>query len=182
MKAGALRVEVVRGLDRWLAALAIRAIVYIGEQDYSIGEEFDGADLAGATHLLALEGEEPVGACRIRWYADFAKLERVAVKRAQRSGRVTRALWRAGAELASRKGYRLMLGHIERRLLPFWERAAGFRARANRASYWLNQREFLEAIAELPPHPEAICLNSPAAILLEGDADYASPQPMLRAS
>lgn len=179
----ALSVEVVRGLDQWLEAMSIRAMIYIGEQDYPYAEEFDGGDLAGATHLIARDRGEPVGACRIRWFADFAKLERVAVKRANRSGQVPRVLWRAAAELTRRKGYRLMLGHIERSLLPFWERAAGFKRRDGRESYFLCGREFVEAVVELQTHPEAIGLDSPAALLLASESTLAvAPAAFRRAS
>lgn len=178
----ALTVSVVRSLDQWMQAMSVRTEVYIGEQAYAYGEEFDGGDLAGATHLVAYLGSEPVGACRVRWFADFAKLERVSVKRAQRSGRVPRALWRATADLAARKGYSLVLGHIERTLLPFWQRTAGFEARTTRPSYVFADREFVEAIARLPRHPEAISLDSPADSVLACEADLPCVSRHLRAA
>lgn len=169
----ALTVEVVRVLDQWIEAIAVRAMIYVGEQDWPFAEEFDGADLSGATHLVARVGREPVGACRVRWFADFAKLERVAVKPAYRSGRVPRALWRAVSDLASRKGYRQVLGHIERSLLPFWSRAAGFAPRVGRPSYLLGGREFVEAVADIAAHPQAISMESPPQALLVCEAELA---------
>lgn len=166
-----LSVEIVRGLDQWLEAFAVRAMIYVGEQDWPFADEFDGGDLSGATHLVARMGREPVGACRVRWYADFAKLERVAVKPAHRSGRVPRALWRAVADLAGRKGYRRVLGHIEGSLLAFWSRAAGFAPRVGRPTYVLGGREFVEAVAELPEHPMAISIDAPPQVVLACDAE-----------
>lgn len=177
-----LTVSTVRSLDQWMRALSVRGEVYVGEQGYAYDEEFDGGDLAGATHFVASIGGDPVGACRVRWFADFAKLERVAVKRALRSGRVPRALWRATADLAARKGYRVMLGHIERSLLPFWRRTAGFEERAARPTYMLAGREFVEAIAALPRHPDAINLESPADLVLACDADFSVVEDRLRAA
>src|SRR5262249_55932766 len=138
---------------------------------------FDGGDLCGATHLLARLGGEPVGSCRIRWYADFAKLERMAVKEHSRSQGISKTLFVAAAELASFKGYRRILGHIERSLLPYWARAGGFRPRTGRPSYTLEGRDFLEAISELKPHPRAIDLNAPASTLLTPDADFVLSAP-----
>ncbi|MEZ5996414.1 MAG: GNAT family N-acetyltransferase [Hyphomonadaceae bacterium] len=180
MRNNSVSVDVVRGLDQWFAAHAVRAVVYVGEQDYGFAEEFDGGDLTGASHIIAREQGEPVGACRIRWFAEFAKLERVAVKRAHRSGHISRALWRAASELAARKGYRYMLGHLERSLLPFWARLGDFKPRDGRETYSINGREFVEAIAELAPHPRAISLASPPTALLDGDALMGWP--MARAS
>lgn len=171
---GELSVSVVRGLDDWFEAATVRAQVYIGEQGYGFADEFDGADLAGATHFVARFGDEPVGACRVRWFAGFAKLERVAVKPTARSGAVPRALWRAVADLAARKGYAVVLGHIERALLPFWRRAAGFEPRLDRPTYELNGREFCEAVARLAPHPMAVNLDTGADTLLNSDAGLLS--------
>lgn len=177
-----LSVCIVSSLDEWLQAQALRAIVYVGEQDYSFAQEFDRGDLCGATHFLARDDDEPVGACRIRWFADFAKLERMAVKRQHRARGISLALWRSAAELAARKGYTVFLGHIERGLLPFWERAAGFAPRKDRAPYRLNGRDFFEAIAPIPPHPQAIRLEASAELVLASDAHLAALTPKRKAS
>lgn len=175
MGRGAITTEVVRGFDQLFEALSIRAIVYIGEQEYPHETEFDGGDLCGATHFIARLDGEPVGSCRIRWYADFAKLERMAVKRRSRSQGISKSLFVAAAELASVKGYRRILGHMERSLLPYWERAGGFRVRPDRPSYVLENRHFVEAVAELKRHPRAINLDAPPSTLLTPDADL-NPQ------
>ena len=59
---------------------AIRNSVYIGEQECPYEEEYDGNDLS-ATHLLAYIGDEPVGCLRLRFFADFAKFERIAIRK-----------------------------------------------------------------------------------------------------
>jgi hypothetical protein len=72
------------GFDDMMRVAAIRSAVYIGEQACPYNEEFDGNDLA-ATHLLALIDNEPVGCMRIRFFGDFAKLERLAVRKEYRT-------------------------------------------------------------------------------------------------
>ncbi len=42
-------------------------------------EEFDGNDFS-STHLLGYVGDEPAGCLRIRYFASFAKIERLAVR------------------------------------------------------------------------------------------------------
>ncbi|MEZ5958786.1 MAG: hypothetical protein R3C27_16435, partial [Hyphomonadaceae bacterium] len=71
----AVTVAVVRDIEGLLEVWSVRSLVYMGEQDCPYHEEFDGNDLAGATHLIARVGKEPVGVMRIRWFADFAKIE-----------------------------------------------------------------------------------------------------------
>ena len=38
----------------------------------TIRTAIDGNDLAGATHLIARIGSQPVGVIRLRWFCDFA--------------------------------------------------------------------------------------------------------------
>jgi hypothetical protein len=79
-------IRVVNGFDDMMRVAAVRSAVYIGEQSCPYNEEFDGNDLA-ATHLLALVDNEPAGCMRLRFFGDFAKLERLAVRREFRTSR-----------------------------------------------------------------------------------------------
>ncbi len=167
-----IAVDVVRTLDQLPQIYALRGIVYMGEQDCPFDEEFDGNDLSGATHLVARIGREPVGAIRIRWFADFAKLERAAVLRRYRQSGVAHALWAASSAIAARKGYRKILGHIEPRLLGFWERCAGFRLREGRAPLFFSDREYVEVVADLPARADAITLDAPPLVLLRPEGAW----------
>lgn len=165
-------VDVVRTLDELAQVVALRGIVYMGEQDCPFEEEFDGNDLCGATHLVARIGRAPVGSIRMRWFADFAKLERAAVLPRYRESGVAHALWEASAALAARKGYRRMLGHIEPALLGFWEKCAGFRLREGRAAFRFSDREYVEVIAELPARADAIGIDAPPLVLLRPEGAW----------
>ncbi|MGB3626241.1 MAG: GNAT family N-acetyltransferase, partial [Henriciella sp.] len=90
---------------------AIRAAIFMAEQDCPYHEEFDGNDFAGL-HLLAFIGREPVGTLRVRWFAGFCKLERVGVLPKHRGQQIERVLLAHAYELAARKGYRLMMAQI----------------------------------------------------------------------
>ena len=68
-----------------LAAIAIRGAIYMAEQRCPFEEEFDGNDFS-ATHLICHKNGEPVGCMRIRYFAGFAKLERLAVRQEGRGG------------------------------------------------------------------------------------------------
>lgn len=170
-----IRVEIARSLDQLAQVFALRGIVYVGEQQCPFEEEFDGNDLSGATHLVAYIGREPVGAIRMRYFAGFAKLERAAVSKRYREHGVAHALWQASAELAARKGYRQMLGHIEPRLIGFWERCAGFRVREGRAPFWFSDREYVEVVADLPAHADALGIDTPPLVMLRPEGAWDAP-------
>ena len=103
----------------------IRSAVYMAEQECPYDEEFDGNDFS-ATHLIGYVGNEPAACLRIRYFADFVKMERLAVRHEFRKTRLAFKIVRAGIELCRAKGYRKIYGHSQKRLLNFWSRF-GFR-------------------------------------------------------
>src|SRR5580692_3110087 len=70
-------ITVVRSIEDFMRVVAVRSATFVAEQDCPYEEEFDGNDFS-ASHLLAYVGKEPVGCLRIRYFAGFAKLERLA--------------------------------------------------------------------------------------------------------
>ncbi len=169
-----LEVTVARTLNDLLEVITLRALVYIGEQRCPFDEEIDGNDFAGATHLLLRARGEPVGTLRLRWFADFAKLERVAVRKEHRGGRGTRVLIDAAFDLAARKGYRKMLGHAQARLTPFWKR---YRAhpRVDRPRFVFSDHEYVEIEAELPELAGAMNADSDPIVLLRPEGAWDKP-------
>jgi len=173
--ARAVTVSVVRDIEGLLEVWSVRSLVYMGEQDCPYNEEFDGNDLAGATHLIARVGKEPVGVMRIRWFADFAKIERVAIRATHRSGEVSAALVKASLDLAARKGYRRVLGHIQARLLKYWLRTASVRLRPDRPQFKFSGYDYIEIERDLAPPDNAIGLDTPAMVLLRPEGDWDRP-------
>ena len=90
-RANDLTVEVVRNLNDYMKVVAIRSSVFLAEQDCPYDEEFDNNDLS-ACHLIAYLRGEPVATLRIRWFANFAKIERVCVMKHVRGGALVLAL------------------------------------------------------------------------------------------
>ena len=102
-RARPISVSVVRTVDELMQVFSLRAQIYVGEQACPYREEFDGNDLAGATHLLAHDGHEPIATMRIRWFATFAKFERICVRPAYRGGQTASELVGVACEIAARK-------------------------------------------------------------------------------
>lgn len=119
----ALRISVVRTLEDLHRAYAVRDIVFIDHQSCPYTEEYDGNDLC-ATHLLASIGPVPVGTMRIRYFAGFAKLERLAVLPRHRGGSVATQLVDKAIHLIRQKGYRCFKLHAQMRYEGFWSKWA----------------------------------------------------------
>ncbi len=116
-------IRIVRTLEDLHRAYTVRDIVFIDHQSCPYTEEYDGNDLC-ATHLLASIGATPVGTIRIRYFAGFAKLERLAVLPRHRGGAIATQLVEAALNLIRQKGYRRFKLHAQSRYERFWSRWA----------------------------------------------------------
>src|SRR6266700_4942311 len=97
-------IHVARSLSDLMQVVAIRAAVYLAEQNCPYDEEFDHNDFC-AMHLIGSVGNEPAACMRIRFFAEFAKLERLAVRREFRGTSLAVDICRSAKELCRLKGY-----------------------------------------------------------------------------
>ncbi len=107
------RISIVRTLDDYSRVVAVRSIAYIdGQEDCPFDEEFDGNDFC-AMHLIGWLGDEPAACLRVRFFSDFVKLERLAVRPDFRGSTLAFRLVRHALRLSARKGYRYAYGHAQ---------------------------------------------------------------------
>ncbi len=115
-----LTIRVASNSEDQLKAFLIRGMVYMHEQQCPYREEFDLNDYA-ATQIIGLLGGEPVLTARVRYFQDFVKLERLAV-RSEYRGRgfghhlIEYLLW-----FCRSKGFRKVYLHAQARLQQFYE-------------------------------------------------------------
>ncbi len=170
-------VHVARTMDDLQRVAVVRALVYMSEQACPYEEEFDGNDLAGATHLIAEAGTEPLGCLRLRWFADFAKVERVCVRPGHRQGRVARTLMTDAIQLIRRKGYRRFVGHVQQHLIPYWKRY-GFIHRAERGVFVFSDRAYAEMEGRYEPLSNALNIDSDPLVLDRPEGAWDRPGPL----
>src|ERR1700733_11964439 len=70
-------IRIPRSMSDLMTVTSIRAAVCLDEQDCPYEEEFDGNDLVAA-HFIGFIGKEPAGCLRVRFFGEFAKVERLA--------------------------------------------------------------------------------------------------------
>lgn len=166
-------ITVARSFDDLMRVAAIRNSVYIGEQECPFEEEYDGNDLS-AMHLLAYIGDEPVGCLRLRFFADFAKFERMAIRKEYRKSRAAIQLARAGFKLCQKKGYRRVYGHIQERLVPFWSRF-GFRVMENTRHFVFSDIEYIEIVADIERDPDAVTIGDDPYVVIRPEGRWHIP-------
>ena len=167
-----IRVDVVRSLDQLMAVMAVRSKVFLYEQDCPYEEEFDGNDLSGALHLLAMDGNEPIGTMRLRFFRDFAKSERFAVVKGSRGRAATFAIIDAGNIIVGRKGYDTVIGTAQVRVAPFWERTGQGEVRRDRPSLWFSDHEYVEMVYRVSVPDNALTMDADAMVIARPEGDW----------
>jgi predicted GNAT family N-acyltransferase len=175
-----LSVSVAHSVEDWMRVASVRSAVYLGEQECPYEEEYDGNDFT-AVHLIGYAGDEPAGCIRIRHFADFAKVERLAVRREFRNTRLSFMLVKAAFELCRVKGYRRIYGHAQRRLLDFWSRfgAVPF---AGGKEFAFSDFDYVEVMLEIEPHPDAIRLGTDPFVIIRPEGRWHEPGILERSS
>jgi predicted GNAT family N-acyltransferase len=166
-------VTVARTFDDLMRVVAIRSAVYMAEQDCPYEEEFDGNDLS-ATHLIGYIGDEPAGCIRIRYFAGFVKVERLAVRHEFRKSKLAFRLVRAAVELCRKKGYRRIYGHARKDLLRFWQ-MFGARPMPDRAEFNFSDLTFVEFLCEVAPDAEALRIGDEPYLLIRPEGRWTKP-------
>jgi hypothetical protein len=172
-----IRVEIVTTMEQLQHAYAIRAICFMEDTGLVVGHAFDGNDLQ-ATHVIIYNDEEPIGALRIRWFKDFAKIERSAFRKAYRNPRHLKAAAEFVFKHIARKGYSRVITHASPLYARLWRILLGFKQVTDKppAFYAGHDEPYLELIKELEVPENAITLDTDPAVLFrtEGEWDFAS--------
>lgn len=157
-------IVIVRNLNELQKIWAIRAAVFINDQSCPYREEFDGNDFSG-THVLAYVNGEPVGCLRIRYFADFVKLERLAVLPKFRTSRTAFHLVKAATAFCRQKGFYRFYGHAREGVERFWM-SFGSKPLSHRQKFVFSDYNYTEMFREYEKIPNPIDLSaSPYAII-----------------
>lgn len=164
------QVRIARGLDDLLMVYTIRAAVYMAEQDCPFAEEFDGNDHC-ATHFIGFIRGEPAGCLRARFFSDFAKLERLAVRKSFRRSTLAFDLVRSGIEFTRRKGFTRIYGHSREGLDSFWARF-GAKPLPDREKFVFSDHRYTEMVIDLEPIADPVSLKSGPMVILRPEGDW----------
>lgn len=113
--------KVVSSLDEMQMIVAIRAQVFLGRPGWSYKHTFDENDHC-ASHIIGFVDDEPAGTMRIRWFGEFARFERIAIRAEYRSLILVNRLARVALRLCRKKGYERAGGLIFPTLVNFWRK------------------------------------------------------------
>lgn len=174
-----ITVKVARTMDDMMQVFSVRSATYMAEQFATYDEEFDGNDFCG-THLLGRVDGDNGGCVRIRYFGDFAKLERMAVRSEYRNTRLMYHIAYASIEHCRQKGFRRLYAHARADLVPLWCRF-GARPVPNRPAFCFSDIEFRELEMDIEPSPDAIKFGTDPMITIRPEGDWDRLGPLDRA-
>ncbi|MHA3795570.1 GNAT family N-acetyltransferase [Sphingomonas sp. YL-JM2C] len=173
---GTIKVRIARTMEDIMKCFSVRAATYMAEQECPFDEEFDGNDFC-ATHFIGEIDGEPAGCIRVRYFADFVKLERLAVRQEFRASRLSFRLVREALSYCRRKGYERAYGHSRSDLTRFWG-LFGFRPIAGRRNFVFSDVEYVELEAALPAADDCIGIGHDPYVLIRPEGDWDRPGPL----
>ncbi len=162
--------KVARSIEDLMKVTAIRAAVFMSEQECPYEEEFDGNDFCAA-HIIGYVNDEPAACIRARFFAKFAKLERLAVRHDYRNTRMSFAIVRAGIELVRKKGYDMIYGHSQERLVNFWSHFGAVPHDLQRDLVF-SDFSYKEMVIPLEPHPDPISLDTDPYVIIRPEGEW----------
>ncbi|MFI5015452.1 MAG: GNAT family N-acetyltransferase [Hyphomicrobiales bacterium] len=168
-----MQVKIARGLDDLLMVYSIRGAVFLAEQACPFAEEFDGNDHC-ATHFVGFVNDEPACCLRARYFADFVKLERLAVRKEFRRTRISFDVVRTAVDHVRRKGFRRIYGHAREGLEGFWAHFGAKPLGPDRKLVF-SDFKYTEMSAEYEPLADAITLRSDPYVIVRPEGEWDRP-------
>ena len=171
-----IRVEVVTTHEQLQDAFSVRAIAFM-EDGLPARQAFDGNDLQ-STHFVVYRGREPIGSLRVRWFSDFAKIERIGFRPKFRHPRHIVETSKVVFAHIARKGYRRAITHAEPKYAALWKRLLGFADTGKQPGEFATlEHPYIELERILAIPNNAITSNASVSTLfrIEGKWDDQSP-------
>ena len=171
-----IRAEVVTTYEQLLHAYAIRSICFMEEHGVKAQQTFDGNDYQ-ATHMIVYAGDEPIGTLRLRWFKDFAKIERMAFRQAYRNVHVLKAFVQFMFNHIARKGYDTVIAHAQPKYARLWRIAFGFKTVERKKPLYFDGHEepYIELIKVLTPPENAISVSTDPAVMFRTEGFWDAP-------
>ena len=171
-----LEVRPVLDFNDFTRVIAVRSATYLAEQFCTFDEEFDGNDLCASQFLGTIDGDA-AGTVRVRYFGDFCKVERLAVRKEYRKSKLAYKLVRATLEHARSKGVTKAYGHSRADLVRFW-RVFGFREIPGRPKFTFANVEYVEMEASLKPKSDCVAIGGDPMRTIRPEGKWDEPGPL----
>ena len=169
-------VQIARSFDDMAHIYAVRSATYLAEQFCLYSEEFDGNDFCATQFIGRIDGDA-AGCLRLRYFHDFVKVERLAVRREYRQSKLAFKLVRAALDHAAAKGFSTFYGHSREDLVRFWQ-VFGFKPIPDRPQFRFADVDYREIALSLPSTSPVIGHGSNPMHTIRPEGAWHSPGPL----
>jgi GNAT superfamily N-acetyltransferase len=166
----AYSVKMVRDFEDMAKIIAIRASACFADPEHLYAKHFDGNDFS-ATHFIGHIGSEPVATIRIRYFADFARIERLTVRPTHRKSRIAFRMVQASFAFCREKGYRRLSGVAREEMVPFWSLFGGA-VTCSKDPIFIYGLPHFEMHIDFPDFPGAITVDEDPMVLLRPEGRW----------
>jgi predicted GNAT family N-acyltransferase len=111
--------KIVTNLEDLMKVFIVRGIVFMEEQNVPYRIEHDEYDYI-STHVLGEENGEPFATGRIRTSGEYAKLERIAIRKRYRGKALGYKLSEFMISVAQKQGFKKYKVHAQAHLVNFY--------------------------------------------------------------
>lgn len=155
---------------------AIRGICFMEENGMAASQTFDGNDFQ-CTHVLLYCDNEPIAACRIRWFRHFAKIERTALRKSYRNGPALKVLGNYVFGHIARKGYDTVTTTASPIISRLWRTLFGFKIVEGKSplSFKEHKELYYDLIKKLDIPENSIDITMPSNVLMRTEGDWDQP-------
>jgi len=167
-------VEVVKSMEQLIQIFALRAICFMEDTGLPYDHAFDGNDLQ-STHVVAYDGIEPVATLRIRWFKDFAKIERTAFRKSHRSIPYIKLMADFTFAHIARKGYAVAMTHASPLFARLWRMHFGFRNVPGKPPVEYHGEKYIELVRQLDIPSNVITSDTEVAVLFRTEGEWDTP-------
>lgn len=115
-----IKYSIITDTANFQKALFVRGIVFCEEQNVEYSNEIDGMDIS-AIHFLVTYKSEPIATARLRLFPEYAKIERLAVRKNYRKMNIGKNLFQYVINYISELNFNKIVIHAQKYLLDFYE-------------------------------------------------------------
>jgi hypothetical protein len=152
------------------------------EQGVAATQTFDGNDYQ-ATHFVGYAHDDPIASARVRWFRDFAKMERTCVRIGHRDPRLLKRFSQFVFNHVARKGHDQLMTHAKPAYARMWRRILGFVQVEDKEPMFFegDSEPYIELVKVLQPHPRLISPRESIAVLFRVEGHWDTPSKFERA-
>ena len=165
-----IAVEVASSAEHLQMSAFIRGATFGAEQACPYYEEFDGNDFC-SMHLIGFVDDAPVATLRVRFFAEFAKLERLAVLEGFRKTQIKHMVMHRAIDICHKKGYTRIYGQSQERLVGFYAKF-GFKPLKKNRRLVFSDHNYIEIVRDLDRHPAGISIDSDPYLIIRPEGRW----------